>query len=490
MPLNRKTICALCTQIYALCTIICALTSCSPRPGSDAATSATAPELSPQIAGATLPPNIAAPAFEVKLPASAYHAEIGIEGEAPAIAIDSDSPGMRPPLDQWHDLLKDAAGKSISIKIATMDSDGRWTWHAPVTCPVADTPIDGYLAYRLLYPGYEGWNRLGIYQRDLASYEETPIIDNIDIGGQCVNCHNFAANDPERMMLHVRGGKGGTIIARDGKVEKVNPKCPALANGATYPASHPSGRYIAYSANDIRQAFHASGTKTIEVFDRSADLTVYDIENGEAITSPELSADEWMETFPAWTPAGDTLYFCRAKPYAQGIALDSIRYDLCRVAFDPATRRLGQPEVVIEASAQDKSVSFPRVSPDGRWLLYTLSDYGNFSIWHPESDLWLLDLQSGQSRPAHELNSPDVESYHSWSSDGRWAVFSSKRLDGLWARPYIAHFDPATGRFGLPFALPQEKPDFYDNFTLTYNIPELITAPVTYTRALVDAANK
>lgn len=464
--------------------------ACTGKPGDDALTSEATPDLYPQIAGATLPTNIAAPTFEIKANAKAYYTQIGIDGQEPAITISSKNAEARPPLAKWHNLLQKAAGKDIYIRTATKDSEGNWTWHAPAICHIADSPIDGYLAYRLLYPGYEGWNQLGIYQRDLSNYDQTAIIDNIDIERQCVNCHNFANNDPDKMMLHVRGPKGGTLIARDGNVTKVNPKCPALKNGATYPASHPSGRFIAYSANEIQQSFHASGTKTIEVFDLSADMTVYDVEKGEAVTTPALSGDDYMETFPAWNPQGDTLYFCRAKSYRQGMPLDSIRYDLCRVAFNADSCKFGMPEVVIAASEQGKSISFPRVSPDGRWLLYTLSDYGNFSIWHPESDLWLLDLQTGSARPAHEINSDDVDSYHSWSSDGKWVVFSSKRMDGLWARPFIAHFDAATGTFGQPFALPQEKADFYDNFTLTFNIPELITGPVTYTPALVEAVEK
>lgn len=115
--------------------------------------------------------------------------------------------------------------------------------------------------------------------------------------------------------------------------------------------------------------------------------------------------------------------------------------------FDAEHSKLHTLECVYKASALRKTVSFPRISPDGRFLLFTQSDYGNFSIWHPESDLYLLNLATGNIRNIAEINSDNVDSFHTWSSTGRWLVFSSKRLDGLWARPFFAHFDPETGHF-------------------------------------------
>ena len=111
--------------------------------------------------------------------------------------------------------------------------------------------------------------------------------------------------------------------------------------------------------------------------------------------------------------------------------------------------------------------------------MFTSSDYGNFSIWHPESELCLLNLQSGNIRNMQEVNSDDVESFHTWSSSGKWFVFSSKRVDGLWAHPFIAYFNPATGLAGKPFMVPQKNPEFYSTFTKTFNLPELITVPIT-----------
>jgi hypothetical protein len=440
----------------------------------------TTPELHPDYAGVTFPPNIAAPTFRIQGDSTVteYQTEIGRCGHDPQIVIVSRDSEVRIPMKQWRSLMAEAKGDSIYMRFTLM-RNGRREQSPDVVCPVSRDSIDRYLSYRLIYPGYELWAEMGIYQRDLTSYEQTPILENKDFSIQCVNCHNYSANRPDRgMMVHVRGPQGGTLIDHGGATEKINARFTGMAHGATYPAYAPNGRFIAFSANDVMQVFHASGTKPIEVVDCGADLMVYDVESHRAYTSPLVAGPEHMETFPTWTPDCRRLYFCRGNAFSDSLAIDSLRYDLYCIDFNPQTGEFANLQCVYDATADGHSVSFPRVSPDGRWLMFTRSNYGNFSIWHPEAQLCIMDLTTGSWRELSEVNSDNIESYHSWSSNGRWFVFSSKRMDGLWARPFIAAFDPQTGRASRPLPVPQKSADFYDDFTRTYNIPELtVTAP-------------
>lgn len=468
-----------------------ALTACgdpsAPKPDTVSHTPIT---LYPDYADVTFPVNIAAPSFEPMAEgASKAHMLVGIEGSEPEISVAGEGLALVAPLDRWHDLLGRAAGKRIYFRILT-EKDGCWTQHPDITASVSPDSIDSHIAYRMLYPGYELWQRVGIYQRDLESYTQTPILENKDMDNNCLNCHSFAANDPFTLQIHLRGKHKGTLIARDGRIQKVTPAHDSLPGGATYPTWNPDGRWIAYSANNVGQAFHQFGQKAIEVVDIEADLMMYDTETGRTVTSPVVSGAEYYETFPAWHPATGDIYFCRARARVSDQEFDDTRYDLCHIPFDRAKGEFGDSvQVIYPAASMGKSVSFPRVSPDGRHLMFTLSDYGTFSIWHPESDLMLLSLEDGSIRPIDEVNAPsEVDSYHTWSSTGRWFVFSSKRLDGLAARPFIAAFDPATGRAGKPFVMPQADPRYYDDQSLTYNVPELIRGPVTITGELLKAA--
>lgn len=439
----------------------------------------------PDYAGVTLPSNIAPTNFRIVQNGDAYQIVICAGGKEYYRSASSRNEVVIPE-DSWHEMLNANKGKEMQIRIG-VKRDGKWIEYKPIINYISSDTIDSYLVYRLLYPGYELWNEMGIYQRNLTNYDETPILENRSFGKQCVNCHTFRQNSSDDYMIHVRGKNGGTLISHNGTVHKVTPRCASVKMGATYAGWHPSGKFIAFSMNDIQQFFHSSGQKPIEVSDLAADIGVYDIQRDEIITSPELSGVDAMETFPAWTPDGKTLYFCRGNAYAKDTPLDSLRYDLWRVDFDAKARKFGSPQCVYEASATRHTVSLPRVSPDGRYVVFVEFSYGNFSIWHKEADLVMLDTHTGKIRSLSEVNSPDVESFHTWSSRGCWMVFSSKRMDGGWACPYFAHFNAKTGRFSKPFVLPQKSPSFYDTFMKTYNLPELITSPVTNQKKLFEA---
>jgi hypothetical protein len=149
---------------------------------------------------------------------------------------------------------------------------------------------------------------------------------------------------------------------------------------------------------------------------------------------------------------------------------------LLSISFNPENGSFGSVDTVYKATETGKSISFPRVSPDGKFVMFCMSDYGNFSIWHPESDLYLFNLETKELfKP--EINSGQAESYHTWSANGRWLVFSSRRSDGLYTRPYFSQMD-GQGVFSKPFVLPQKDPLFYDGSLKSYNIPELVKSKV------------
>lgn len=118
--------------------------------------------------------------------------------------------------------------------------------------------------------------------------------------------------------------------------------------------------------------------------------------------------------------------------------------------------------------------------------MFCLCNYGNFPIYQTNTDLYLLDVAARKFRRL-EINSPQADSWHCWSSNGRWVVFSSKRLDGLFARPFFTHMDQ-NGEFSKPFLLPQRDPDFYDSFLQTFNLPEFVLGPVQVTQDRLASA--
>ena len=391
-----------------------------------------------------------------------------------------------PELETWRTLLADAVGQDIRV-VHCRKSGEEWEAYQPFALHVATEPIDSFLTYRLIPPGYEKWFDMSIRQRNLTNFEETVIAANSESGRNCMNCHAFCAQDANRMTMHLRGKNGGTVIARDGQVRHFDPRQLTGGTNFVYPYWHPSGRYIAYSTNDTKQLFHTHNPNRIEVMDLKSDVVVYDCQTEQVLKGPELADSLYFETFPCFSPDGKWLWFCRApRPEQMPDDYKQVRYSLCRMAFDPSSGTFtGGVETVIDADRAGYSVSVPRISPDGKHLLYTYSQYGQFLIWHQDADLGMLDLDtadaaaSGTGRPLTAVNSSDADSYHTWSSNSRWIVFSSRRDDGLYTRPYIAYI-AADGTASKPFCLPQSTGDYYDALMYSYNVPELTRNAVRY----------
>ena len=77
-------------------------------------------------------------------------------------------------------------------------------------------------------------------------------------------------------------------------------------------------------------------------------------------------------------------------------------------------------------------------------------------------------------------NSDDTESFHNWSTNSRWLVFSSRRDDGLFTRPYFCHVD-AKGVVSKAFMLPQRNPRrFYRERFLSFNVPDFVISPIQF----------
>ena len=390
---------------------------------------------------------------------------------------------------KWRKMIsKSGDNGSINLEIFVR-RDGKWLSYKPFNIHISQDKIDPWFSYRLIPPGYQGWQDMGIYQRNLESYSEKAILTNDLTGGNCMNCHTYMNGDPSKMVFHARATFGGTMVVNEGEVEKLNTKTDSTISALVYPYWHPSGDYVAFSVNKTFQSFHNHDANRIEVYDEASDVVVYNVKTHQIAWSPLTKAEDRFETFPTFSPDGKWLYFCSAEAVTpMPDKYQEARYGLYRIAFNAEDMSFGDSlELVYDAPAEGFSVSFPRISPDGRLLCFTRHGYGNFSIWHKDSDLWIADLKDGSVRPMEGVNSDDVDSFHTWSSDGKWLVFSSRRDDGLFTKPYFTHVD-ADGNATKPFLLPQKDPEsYYKRLMRSYNLPAFTTGKVHVgKRKLID----
>lgn len=456
---------------------LCALVACGDPVTSPEKVEAY-PDIYPDYVGVTIPATIAPMNFDY-CDSTYERIDVAVQGCKTGNLHVNDTE-VDFPMDDWHELLEANRGDSLLFTVS-VKQEGRWKQFRPFAMYVSPHPIEYGLVYRRIAPGYEVYSHMGIYERDLSSFSERPLLENTMVPGMCLNCHTANRTDPSHFTLHVRGSHGGTLTQIDGRPEWLNTKTDSTLSACVYPYWHPEGGYIAYSVNETRQGFHVVRDERIEVLDLASDVLVYHPASHELLCSPLLQRKDAFETFPVFSADGRKLYFCSAKAKAIPGEYKEIRYDLCSIDFDATTGRFGERvDTLLKVSDKGKSISFPRPSYDGRYVMYTLSDYGNFSIWHREADLWLLDLHTGQTFPLTTANSNDTESFHNWSSNSRWFVFSSRRGDGLYTRLYLCSIDE-NGQAGKPFLLPQKRPlEFYDELIYSYNVPDFTSRPVEF----------
>ena len=257
----------------------------------DAARVQKQPAIYPDYAGVTIPAGIAPLNFnfaggeidcmDVTVRGS-KGGELHVQGEWADFDIDS-----------WKALTQQNIGGTLSFTVCVKQQD-TWTQYDDFKVYVSTLPLDDYgLTYRRIPPGYEvGGSGIGIYQRDLHSFVETPILKVSAVYGHCINCHTANRTDPQSLTLQVRGEGGGTLVQKDGVQRWLNTKTEATKAAGSYAYWHPSGDYCVYAVNSVHQNFHVGREKRIEAYHLFSDLVLLDTRTNELILSPLLRTED------------------------------------------------------------------------------------------------------------------------------------------------------------------------------------------------------
>jgi len=490
--------------LYITCSLIVALMalSCTDRP-KEALQLDRLPNIYPDYIGVTIPAGLAPLNFNlmadgpVRKEAGADCVDVVVRGSKGGEIIAN---GMYADFDieDWQELTAQNQGGELTFTVSAK-KDGKWIQYKDFKVQVSQYKLEDYgLTYRKIAPGYETYSHIGNFQRNIHNWDEDAIIESQSVPGQCMSCHTANRTNPAQFTFQLRGKHGATLVQRE--VAEGDPAANGHANGkpiarewlksdhdstlskCVYPYWHPSGNYCAYSLNHIHQLFWTGKERLIEVFDDASDVIVLDVRTHEILRSPLIErTQECYETYPAFSTDGKTMYFCKSKSYNLPAEADSVRYNLCSIAFNEADGTFGdQLDTLINAAAEGHSITFPRPSYDGKWLLYSQADFGNFPIDHQEADLWILNLATGERQALTEANSDQTESYHNWSSDSRWIVFTSRREDSLYGLLYLTSVDD-DGHATKPFLLPQKNPwQYYHSSIYSYNVPDFTCVKVDF----------
>jgi len=210
----------------------------------------------------------------------------------------------------------------------------------------------------------------------------------------------------------------------------------------------PDGQYVVTTVNVAFYATNFKDYRFLQVFYPTRGvLAFYHRATGRAQALPGADDPRYVHTDAVWSPDGKYLVFARAEakePYSPGAKAAEyandpneiqIRYDLYRIPFNGG--KGGRPEAIPGASHNGKSNTFPKISPDGRWIVFVQCRNGQ--LMRPDSQLYIVPAEGGQARRM-QCNTPLMNSWHSFSPTGRWLVFSSKARSP-YTQMYLTHLD-------------------------------------------------
>ena len=277
----------------------------------------------------------------------------------------------------------------------------------------------------------------------------------------CANCHSFS-RDGKTLALDVDGPQNdkGTyaivpLAPRTSSAAKMSSpgttsptSRPGSAPSASWPSSRPMARYVVTTVNEDVFVANFTDYRFLQVFYPTRGILAwYDRSTGRIRSLPGADNPSFVQTNGFWSPDGKYLVFARAAArdaypkgrkmaeYAGDPLEPPIQYDLYRIPFNGG--KGGRPKAIPGASNNRMSNAFPKVSPDGRWIVFVQSRNGQ--LMRPDSQLYIVPAEGGEARRMR-CNTALMNSWHSFSPNGRWLVFSSKSRSP-YTQMFLTHID-------------------------------------------------
>ena len=447
------------------------------------------------------PPEIVAPTFVWKDETEGvkrWEVLLQFEATEEPLRFSTTEPRWRPAKEDWdaikrrsveHDArvavvglgakAENISAASVSIRTST-DRVGDSIFYREVPLPFLDAVQD---------PSRIRW-RFG----SIASEDRPPVVlENLPV---CGNCHSFSG-DGGVLGLDVDYGndKGGyailpvsqRMVLDDEKIITWSDyeKGDGEVTFGLLSQVSPDGRWVISTVKDRAVFVATPGIEFSQLFfPIKGILVVYDTKTGTYTPLPGADDPEYVQSNPTWSPDGKWIVFARTKAYrgkgienARSVLLDEkdvpefvrdkkpFKFDLYRVPFNEG--RGGKPEPLAGASHDGKSNFFAKFSPDGKWIVFCKAE--NYMLLMPDSELYIVPAAGGEARRLR-ANTRRMNSWHSFASNGRWLVFSSK-ANTPYTQLFLTHIDDE-GRSTPPVVL--------ERFTGTdraANIPEFVPLP-------------
>ena len=429
-----------------------------------------APLLEPPI-GAVIPADLAPPLF--KWPDTSdgpWRVEIRAQSDLEPLRLTAKQNPWEPSEMDWEAIKKIAPNQALTLRIRAMRGKDMHRSFS-TTFTVSSIPLASQIIYLDIPVPF------AVAEKDVAKLQWR-LLDPSACASSCVvleklpycaNCHTFSDNGQLfGLDIDYRGDKGGFILAKIAPQIIVRQEHVISWNDLDRNAQSPSrglfarispnGEHVLATVKERPFLVRINDPAYSQLFfPLTGQIAAYSVANRTFHLLSGASEPDIIQTNPAWSHDEQTVAFARGKaaqnlwdtlgnkkvldaPVGENIhslnAKHRMQFDLWQIPFNEG--RGGMASAITGASGNGMSNYFPRYTPDGKWLVFCRAETGLVS--QPGSKLVLIPAKGGTAREMR-CNRRELNSWHSFSSNGRWMIFSSKEEDGLLTRAYLTHID-------------------------------------------------
>ena len=284
----------------------------------------------------------------------------------------------------------------------------------------------------------------------------------------CANCHSFSGNG-KTLGLDMDGPQNDKgLYAMVPVQQRMTIRTENMLSWSSFPTENgspvrvgfmsqvsPDGRHVVTTirppGSKSPNFYYVANFKDyrfLQVFYPTRGILAwYDRDAKKLQPLPGADDPRFVQASAVWSPDGKYLIFVRAEAkdpypadgkmaaYANDPAEVPMRYDLYRIPFNGG--KGGKAEPIEGASQNGMSNSFPKISPDGKWMVFVQARNG--LLMRPDSKLYIVPAGGGKAR-LMTCNTPLMNSWHSFSPNGHWLVFSSKSRSP-YTQMFLTHID-------------------------------------------------
>jgi tetratricopeptide (TPR) repeat protein len=449
------------------------------------------------------PPDIGPPTFrwqEAESPPDMWQITLRFQDSLPPVLAVVRRPEWSPDPSNWDSIKRRSREKPVHVDILALRSSipDKVVHHAHLSFSTSSDEVGAPIFYRdVNLPFVEAVKDPSAIRWRFGSISSTGpppvVLEHLPV---CGNCHSFSRDGRILGMdVDYANSKGSYVITTTAREMTLLPKeiitwdeykreDGELTFGLLSQVS-PDGQWVASTVKDKSVFVPRPNLAFSQLFfPLKGIIALYNRHTGKFQSLPGADDPQYVQTNPNWSPDGRYILFARAKAYnltntaGHGKVLllpeecreftrdgKPFRYDIYRIPFNDG--KGGTPEPLAGASGDDRSNYFPRYSPDGRWIVFCKAK--NYMLLQPDSELFVVPASGGQARRLR-CNLPRMNSWHSWSPNSRWLVFSSKAFSD-YTQLFLTHIDDQGE---------STPPVLIERFTATNraaNIPEFVNLP-------------